>query len=580
MTTTLVKGGLVLDGSGSDGRIADVRIDGDVVTAIGTNLDVTDGAEIIDAAGCWVTPGFIDLHTHYDAELEFDPSLSESVRHGVTTVMIGSCGLSFAIGEPDDLADMFCRVEGVPRSDVLPMLNKVKDWDTPAEYLDHISQLPLGPNVCSMLGHSAMRANVMGLGRSLDDDVEPTAAELGRMIVMLDEALDAGYLGLSINTLPWDKMDGDRFRSRPTPSVFATWKEYRRLGAVLRERDAVFEGVPDISGRWNLLLFAAMASGIGRKPLRTTIISMMDVPAAPGAYKIVGATFAAARKWFNADVRLQALPQPFRLWTDGMENPVLEEIGAGTEALHLAEQAARSELLRDPAYRKRFKKQWLNKIKSRAYHRDLAEARIVDCPDAALVGKSFAEAAALRGTDRVDTFLDLAAEYGNDLRWETTAGNGDEEAVAWIVEHPQAQIGFSDAGAHLRNMAFYNFPIRLLALVRRRQAAGQHILPLGQAVHRVTAELADFLGIDAGRISVGGRADLVVIDPTLLDDRVADVVEEPMPGIDSVHRLVNRGDDAVKAVVIAGKVAWDDQGRAAGLGTEADYGRLLRNTRS
>lgn len=580
MTTTLVKGGLVLDGSGADGRVADVLIYDDVVAAIGAELDAPADAEVIDATGCWVTPGFIDLHTHYDAELEFDPSLSESVRHGVTTVMIGSCGLSFAVGEAEDLADMFCRVEGVPRSDVLPMLHEVKDWDTPAEYLDHLASLPLGPNVCSMLGHSAMRADVMGLGRSLDDDVEPTAAELGRMIVMLDEALDAGYLGLSINTLPWDKMDGDRFRSRPTPSVFASWKEYRRLGAVLRERDAVFEGVPDISGRWNLLFFAGIASGIGRKPLRTTIISLMDVPAAPGAYKLLATTFAAARRWFNADVRLQALPQPFRLWTDGLENPVLEEIGAGTEALHLAEQAARSELLRDPAYRARFKRQWQNKFKSRAYHRDLAEARIVGCSDSTLVGKSFAEVAGIRGTDRVDTFLDLAAEFGNDLRWETTAGNGDEDAVAWIVEQPQAQIGFSDAGAHLRNMAFYNFPIRLLSLVHQRQQAGQHILPLGQAVHRVTAELADFLGIDAGRLQVGRRADLVVIDPTLLDDRVADVVEEPMPGISSVRRLVNRGDDAIKAVLIGGNVAWDDQGRAAGLGVRPGFGRLLRNARS
>ena len=195
-------------------------------------------------------------------------------------------------------------------------------------------------------------------------------------------------------------------------------------------------------------------------------------------------------------------------------------------------------------------------------------------------GKSFAEVAGIRGTDRVDTFLDLAAEFGNDLRWETTAGNGDEDAVAWIVEQPQAQIGFSDAGAHLRNMAFYNFPIRLLSLVHQRQQAGQHILPLGQAVHRVTAELADFLGIDAGRLQVGRRADLVVIDPTLLDDRVADVVEEPMPGISSVRRLVNRGDDAIKAVLIGGNVAWDDQGRAAGLGVRPGFGRLLRNARS
>lgn len=577
--TTVIRGGLVVDGTGAEGRVADVVIDDGTVTAIGADLEVPAGAEVIDAEGCWVTPGFIDLHTHYDAELEFDPALEESVRHGVTTVLIGSCGLSFAVGEPEDLADMFCRVEGVPRADVLPMLEKLKDWTTPAEYLDHLDDLPLGPNVCSFLGHSAVRASVMGLGRSLDDGVRPTAGELGRMVVMLDEALDAGYLGLSINTLPWDKMDGDRYRSRPTPSVFAGWKEYRRLASVLRERDAVFEGVPDISGRWNLVLFAGIASGVGRKPLRTTIISLMDVKAAPGTYKVFASAYALARRALKADVRLQALPQAFRLWTDGLENPVIEEIGAGTEALHLAEQAARSDLLRDPTYRERFRRQWTNKLKGRAYHRDLREARIVGCPDDSVVGLTFAEVAARRGSDPVDTFLDLAAEHGNALRWTTTVGNTNEDAVAWIVGHPQAQIGFSDAGAHLRNMAFYNFPLHLLRLVRRRRDAGRPVLSLGRAVHRLTGELADYLGIDAGRLEVGRRADVVVIDPAALDDRVDEVVEASMPGIESVRRLVNRGDGAVRTVLVNGRVAWDERGRAAAFGVERGYGRVLRGTR-
>ncbi|UDY34785.1 N-acyl-D-amino-acid deacylase family protein [Dermatobacter hominis] len=578
--TTVIRGGLVVDGTGAEGRVADVLIEDGTVAAIGRDLEVPAGAEVIEADGCWVTPGFIDLHTHYDAELEFDPALEESVRHGVTTVLIGSCGLSFAVGDPEDLADMFCRVEGVPRADVLPMLDRLKDWETPAEYLDHLDSLPLGPNVCSFLGHSAMRAAVMGLGRSLDDDVEPTPGELGRMVVMLDEALDAGYLGLSINTLPWDKMDGDRYRSRPTPSVFASWKEYRRLAAVLRARDAVFEGVPDISGRWNLIFFAGIASGIGRKPLRTTIISLMDVKAAPGSYKVFAGAYGLARRWLKADVRLQALPQAFRLWTDGLENPVLEEIGAGTEALHLAEQAARSDLLRDPSYRERFRKQWTNRFKGRAYHRDLSEARIVECPDPSVEGMTFAEVAAKRGSDPVDTFLDLAAEHGNHLRWTTTVGNTDDDAVAWIVENPQAQIGFSDAGAHLRNMAFYNFPLHLLRLVRRRRDQGRPVLPLGRAVHRVTGELADYLGIDAGRLQVGARADVVVIEPDALDDRVDEVVEASMPGIGSVRRLVNRGEGAVKAVLVNGRVAWDGGGRAEGFGAEPGYGRLLRSTRT
>jgi len=577
MTETLIRNGLVFDGSGSDGRRVDVLVDDGVVRRLAAGIEVGPEATVIDATGCWVTPGFVDLHTHYDAELELDPSLVESVRHGITTVLIGSCGLSFAVGEPEDLADMFCRVEGVPRQDVLPLLRRIQDWDSPKGYLDHLDRLPLGPNVISFLGHSAIRAHVMGLERSLEQSVEPSRAELQRMAAMVDEAIDVGYLGLSINTLPWDKMDGERFRSRPTPSVFANWKEYRYLGEVLRRRDAVFQGVPDISGRWNLLLFAAIASGIGRKPLRTSIISMMDITAAPGMHRVLGAATSFARRFLRADVRLQSLPQPFRLWTDGLENPVIEEIGAGTEALHLA-VGARRDLLLDPSYRARFRSQWTNRLKGRAYHRDLAEARIVGCPDASLVGRTFAEVASERRADRLDTFLDLQAEFGNDLRWTTTVGNVREDAVAWIVSHPQAQIGFSDAGAHLRNMAFYNFPLHLLRLVRNRSRAGTPVMSAGRAVHRVTGELADYLGVDAGHLRVGGRADVAIIDPTALDGHLDDVVEAPMPGVPSLRRLVNRNDAAVRAVLVNGRLAWDGSAIGTGFGSEPGFGSVLRRT--
>ncbi|MEZ5145285.1 MAG: amidohydrolase family protein [Acidimicrobiales bacterium] len=577
VATTVVRGGTLYDGTGASGRNVDLLIEGGRVRRIGRDLPVPEGATVLDATGCWVTPGFVDLHTHYDAELELDPGLVESVRHGVTTALVGSCGLSFAVGEPEDLADMFCRVEGVPRHEVLPLLRRVQDWDSPKGYLDHLDRRPLGPNIVSFLGHSAMRAHVMGLGRSLDRSVTPTEAELQRMGAMLEESLDVGYLGLSVNTLPWDKMDGDRFRSRPTPSVFAHWREYRRLGEVLRRRGAIFQGVPDISARWNLALFAGMASGIGRRPLKTTVISLLDVKAAPGMYRVLGATTRAARRLLRADVRLQSLPQPFRLWTDGLENPVLEEIGAGTEALHLAPEA-RAQLLREPGYRSRFRKQWTNKLEGRAYHRDLAEARVVSCPDASLEGRTFADIAAERGVDPVDAFLDLQAAHGNDLRWYTVVGNTNPEAVAWIVEHPQALIGFSDAGAHLRNMAFYNFPLQLLRVVRDRELAGKASMGIPRAVQRVTAELADYLGVDAGRLRVGDRADLVVVDPTALDERLDHVEEAAMPGIASLRRLVNRNDDAVRAVLVRGRLAWDGHERGAGFGTEAGFGTVLRGS--
>ncbi|MCB1038179.1 MAG: amidohydrolase family protein, partial [Acidimicrobiales bacterium] len=273
----LIRGGTVFDGSGQrPGLRADVLVRDGIVAQIGLDLAAPEGSEVIDATGRWVTPGFVDLHTHYDAEIEIAPALGESVRHGVTSVLVGSCGLSFAMGTPEDLADQFCRVEAVPYDTVLPLLEKVKDWETPAEYLDHLEHLPLGPNVTALFGHSAVRASVMGLGRAVDEHERPSDAELDEMARHLRDALDAGYLGMSFNTLPWDKLDGERYRSRSTPSVYAKWKEYRHFAKVLRSRDRILQMVPDLQGRWNIPVIGAMSTGIGRKPLKTMIISLID----------------------------------------------------------------------------------------------------------------------------------------------------------------------------------------------------------------------------------------------------------------------------------------------------------------
>ncbi|MCA9700304.1 MAG: amidohydrolase family protein, partial [Myxococcales bacterium] len=414
-------------------------------------------ARVIDGAGCWLTPGFIDLHTHYDAEIELAPMLGESLRHGVTTVVLGSCGLSFAVGEPEDLADMFCRVEGIPRATVEPLFQRVKTWSGPREYFEHLSGLALGPNVAAWLGHSAVRAAAMGLGRTLDAAAKPSSIELGRMAALLHEALDAGYLGLSVNTLPWDKMDGESYRSRPTPSVFAGWSEYRALAAILRERGSILQGVPNVSTKVNVLLFALLSAGgifRRRRGLKTTLIALMDAAAARGIHRFAGALTRLTNTLLGGDLRMQALPNPFDMWVDGIEVPLFEEFGAGTEALHLEDVEARATLLRDPGYRRRFKRQWRNPILGRAYHRDLGEVRIIACPESDLVGKSFAEIGRARGLDPIDAMLDLVATHGKALRWFTVIANDRPDWLRWIVDHPDALIGFSDAGAHLRNMAY------------------------------------------------------------------------------------------------------------------------------
>jgi N-acyl-D-aspartate/D-glutamate deacylase len=573
----LLKGGLLFDGRGGAGVVRDVLVQDGKIARIAERIEAPAGATVIDAAGKWVTPGFVDLHTHYDAEVEVMPGLTESVRHGVTSVVIGSCSLSLAVGNPTNLADMFCRVEAIPRSVVLPLLEEKMTWSTPATYFEHLDSLPLGPNVASFFGHSTMRMSAMGIARSLSKGIVPTPEEMATMQRLLAEALDAGYLGMSIQTLPWDKMDGEEFRSRPLPSVFARWSEYRALSRVLRARGLVLQGVPNVSTKINVFLFLALSTGFFRKKLKTTVISLMDIRADRLAVPLFGRIVRFFNWALRADFKLQALPEIFDLWADGIDLVVFEEFGAGTAALHLQDEVARGKLLGDPEYRARFRKQWTNKIMPRAFHRELGICKVLACPDEpALVGKTFGGIAKERGLDPVDAFLDLVVKHGNRLRWYTVMGNDRPDVLRGIVSHPDVQIGFSDAGAHLRNMAHYNFPLRLLRMVRDAENAGQPFMTVGRAVQRLTSEIADWLRLDTGTLAEGRRADIAVVDPAGLTSDLENVVEEEMAGF-GLKRLVRR-DHAVAAVLINGKVAFREGAFAADLG-KTRYGRLLRAVR-
>jgi N-acyl-D-aspartate/D-glutamate deacylase len=576
---TVVVGGLVFDGRGSPPRVADVGVSHGVVTAVEPDLP-RDAAQVIEAAGRWVTPGFIDLHTHYDAEIEVAPGLSESVRHGVTTVVLGSCSLSMAVGEPDDLADMFCRVEAIPDRIVRPILRARKSWATHGEYLSHLEHLPLGPHVAAFAGHSAIRAHVMGLERSVER-VRPTADELGRMERLVEDALDEGYLGVSIQTLPWDKMGGQKdYRSRPLPSTFGTWSEYRRLTRILRRRGAVLQGVPNISTKVNVSLFLLeSAGGFVRKPLKTTVISMMEPRANPGIHKVIGAVSRFANRFLDADFKWQALPNVFDLWADGVDLVVFEEIGAGTAALHLEDALERKKLLLDPKYRKWFKKQWTSRWLPRAFHRDFNQSTILACPNPSVIGKSFVDVGRERGVHAVDAFLDLVAEHGDQLRWYTIMCNERRRSIEEIVRHDDVLIGFSDAGAHLRQMAHYNFPLRLLKLVRDAEQRGEPIMSPARAVHRLTGEIGEWLGIDAGVLDVGKRADLVLVDPEKLDDALDRVDYAPIEGFgDDYLRPVRRNDAAVDAVFISGRMVVEKGKPLSLLGRERTGGVLRAAT--
>ncbi|MBX3190934.1 MAG: amidohydrolase family protein [Labilithrix sp.] len=575
---TILEGGLFFDGTGAAASVRNVGIEGGRVVAVSAApLPKAAHTRTIDARGRWVTPGFLDMHTHYDAEVEVAPGLVESVRHGVTTCVLGSCSLSLALGSPEDLADQFCRVEAIPYGAVRAILEERKTWDCLPGYLDHLSSLPLGPNVASFIGHSALRVHAMGMERALSR-VKPTARELGEMDRHVAEGLDAGYLGLSIQTLPWDKIGGSRdVRSRPLPSTFARWSEYRRFARQLRARGRILQGVPNVTTKLNVFLFLLESAGLVRKPLKTTIISMMDTLASRGIHRFAGVLSRAFNRLFGAAFRWQALPEPFELWADGMDVVVFEELGAGAEALHLEDLAARRALLADPRYRSTFRRQFRSKLAPKIFHRNLRRSTILDAPDPSVVGKTFSDVARERGVSSVDAFLDLVGEHGDALRWYTVMANDRPRELERIVAHPDVLIGFSDAGAHLRNMAHYSFPLRMLRLVRDASMRGEAFMSIARAVHRLTGEIGDWLGIDAGTLAVGKRADVVVIDPEKLGPAL-DVVREapPLDCLGGVARLVNEGGGAVRHVLVAGHDAVVDGQPAHDLGVRRGLGRVLR----
>lgn len=577
---TIIQNGLVFDGSGAEGVRCHVVIDQGRIARLApadAPLDVTGADQVLDATGMWVMPGFLDTHTHYDAELLAAPGLHESARHGVTTVCIGSCSLSTILSSPEDCADIFSRVEALPHDAVLGALRTHKTWETPAAYIEGLERLPLGPNVACFLGHSDMRAAVMGLGRAVDPDARPTPEEQARMERLLHDALDAGYLGMSTMTNPWDKVGGTRYRSSKLPSTYATWREYRRFHNILRARDRVLQSAPNITTKYNVLAFLAEAAGFGiRKPLKVALISAADTKADPW---LSAALLKGVRLWnrlTRAALRWQTVPMPFEVYADGMDLVVFEEFGAGEAALHLADELERNALLRQESYRRWFRKDYERRFSPRVWHRDLYDAEIVSAPDPTLAGQTFGQVADARGLHPVDAFLDLVVEHGRALRWRTTIANHRPAQLGALVTDPNVHISFADSGAHVRNMAFYNFGLAYLRMVKASHDQGAPIITLGQAVRKLTGEQAEWYGLDAGHLRVGDRADVNVIDPAGLNDDIDGYHEAPMDMLGGLSRMVRRNDDAVAATLIAGRVVHQRGEFVEGYGASYRLGSFLR----
>ena len=242
---TIIRNGRWFDGTGAASAVRNLGIrNGHVVAISADELDETGCPQVIDATGKWVLPGMLDIHTHYDVEVLDGPALSESLRHGVTTVMLGSCSLSTIHVDGTEAGDLFGRVEAIPREHVIAAVDEHKTWPTCDEYVEALEALPLGPNLAAFIGHSDMRTAVMGLDRATRKDERPTRGEQAEMERMLTEALKAGFVGMSSMQLLFDKLDGDTCRSRTLPSTYAKPRELRRLKSLLRKAGRVLQSGP------------------------------------------------------------------------------------------------------------------------------------------------------------------------------------------------------------------------------------------------------------------------------------------------------------------------------------------------
>jgi len=613
----LIRGAKVFDGSGEPPRVEDVAVHDGRIAARGVSLPESGAAEVIDADGKWLMPGLLDIHTHFDLEVEIAPGLPEAVRHGTTTVVVANCSLGLAFGNQrrdgaDPLVDCFARVENVPKH-VLSKVADQADWHDSGAYLEHLDSLPLGANIVTMIPHSMLRIEVMGLEDSISRD--PTEAELDEMAALLDKGMRQGYAGFSTDALPFHYLANDPHRDRKIPTQYGSYAELKRLTGVVRRHDRVWQATPpkDSVGQTvrNLLLTSGRLHG---KPLKTTVVAALDVATNRGIAKL-GMVLARLLNSRAVDGRfaLQALAGRFKIWSEGPINPVFEEVPVLRQLnmTDLEDRAARRALLDDPQFVRDFREMWhrgksgfgLDAVKRRLKREDLAFSRsledmVVDsCPVPDWAGealselyerlrcwqagerpaaRSEAESEAFAGfpdpiRDDADFLLHLLKACDTDLYWYMVTANRDAEMTRKLIMHPKLLPGFNDSGAHLTNMAFYDCNLRALQLAWADGDGG-----VAYMVRRLTRDPAEFFGIPAGRIDPGCAADITIVDPDALADYDAEANIRSVYREDFEHsQLVNRSDGVVPWVIVGGRLIWEGNAYTPAFGTEK-CGRVLR----
>ncbi|WP_068181736.1 amidohydrolase family protein [Mycobacterium sp. UM_CSW] len=512
MLDLLIRDAEIVDGTGAPARHGDVGVSNGRIVAVG---DVDDMAtKTVDAQGQTLAPGFVDLHTHYDAQLFWDPTASPSVQHGVTTVFGGNCGFTLAPAAPDQhdyLTRMLARVEGMP----LDALRAGLDWGW-ASFGDWLARLDghTAVNAGFLVGHSALRLAAMGA-----DAVggEATPEHIDKMVAVLHEALGAGALGLSTSQSPTHN-DG---AGQPVPSRSASRDELVTLAGALRDHpgttlEAIIPGCLSGFTDDDIALLTDMSVAADR-PLNWNLLGV-SAANPTGHEKQLRAFDASARR--GGRVVALTLPQAMKIRLSFLSGFVLDGLPGWRDTMHLP-VPERLVALADPQVRRRLAEGAASKeagmLRGLAQWDRLVIVETFAPENADATGRSVGAIAADRGGEPFDTLLDIV--IADELRTGLSPPLTGDDAADWreraeVWHHPGAVIGGSDAGAHLDMMCGAIYTTSLLG----RGVREHQVVTLEEAVRLITDVPARFYGLtERGRIEPGWHADLVLFDPATVD---------------------------------------------------------------
>ncbi|MGE0803315.1 MAG: amidohydrolase family protein [Lautropia sp.] len=563
-----IDNGRIVDGSGGPSRVGSVAVRDGRIAAVG---DVAGAARrTFDAGGAVIAPGFVDIHTHYDAQLFWDPLLTISPWHGVTSVVIGSCGFGIAPTRPagrDLILRTLERVEAMSLQALQAGLGEPWPFETFPQYLDAIAARGTAVNVAVMIGHTPVRLYVMGA-----EAVEraATADEIARMRALVLEGMRAGAIGFatSVSTVHVG------FGGKPVPSRLATRDEMVALASAV---GAAGHGIIHFNvardAKWDDYVAVQQASGA-----TVCWTAVLAGQLGPWRHREVLAK--------NRELRARGLPlvpqvacRPIVSEFD-FRAPVVFDTWQLFEPVRRApDEAARRALYRDPSFRAAFRDELAGRGGRDGYFSGGAAEGAMRRASFALtelshhpgrpdlVGRRIADLAAAAGAHPVDTILDLALESDLQARFRTPLVNFEEDEVQEILQDPDVVLGLGDGGAHLSQLCDACYATHLLGHWVRERGA----LSLEQAVRMLTSRPAEVFGLrDRGLLAVGRPADLVVFDPDTVAAGPLERIHDLPAGAD---RLVSypRG---IRAVFVNG-VELPAPGQPAEPGWRLP-GRLLR----